>query len=224
MIEPYARGIGLTVVVVVQTYFSVVVGELVPKQLGLLAPEKTASLIAPTMDMLAHLAGPLVWLLSASSSSLLRLMGVARKDEPPVTDEEIKVLMEQGSEAGVFHESEQAIVSNVLRLDDQRISSIMTHRNDIYLLDLSEREEEIRNRIAESPYTRLVVCRDGLDHVIGILRTVDILKDARRQENHWQLSHPCVHRFTYLKECPPRIYWKIPPIPPEMCINCRRVW
>lgn len=178
LIEPYARGIGLTVVVVGQTYFSVVVGELVPKQLGLLAPEKTASLIAPTMDMLARLAAPLVWLLSASSSSLLRLMGVARKDELPVTDEEIKVLMGQGSEAGVFHESEQAIVSNVLRLDDQRISSIMTHRNDIYLLDLSEREEEIRNRIAESPYTRLVVCRDGLDHVIGVLRTVDILKDA----------------------------------------------
>ena len=83
-----------------------------------------------------------------------------------------------GSEAGIFHESEQAIVSNVLRLDDQRISTIMTHRNDIYLLDLSEPEDEIRNRIAKSPYTRLVVCHDGLDHVVGILHTVDILKDA----------------------------------------------
>lgn len=178
LIEPYARGIALTVVVVGLTYFSVVVGELVPKQLGLLAPEKTASLIAPPMIMLSRLAGPLVWLLSASSSSLLRLMGAVRKEEPPVTDEEIKVLMEQGSEAGVFHESEQAIVSNVLRLDDQRIGAIMTHRTDIYLLDLSEPEMEIRNRIAESPYTRLVVCRDGLEHIVGILRTVDILKDA----------------------------------------------
>lgn len=178
LIEPYARGIGLTVVVVGLTYFSVVVGELVPKQLGLLAPEKTASLMAPSMDMMARLAGPLVWLLSASSSFLLRLIGATRMEGPPVTDEEIKVLMEQGFEAGVFHESEQAIVSNVLRLDDQRISAIMTHRNDIYLLDLSEPEDEIRNRIAQSPYTRLVVCRDGLDHVVGILRTVDILKDA----------------------------------------------
>lgn len=178
LLEPYARGIALTVVVIGLTYFSVVVGELVPKQLGLLAPEKTASLIAPPMNMLARLAGPLVWLLSASSSSLLRLMGAARKEEPPVTDEEIKVLMEQGSEAGIFHESEQAIVSNVLRLDDQRIGAIMTHRTDIYLLDLAEPEEEIRNRIAESPYTRLVVCRDGLDHIVGILRTADILKDA----------------------------------------------
>lgn len=178
LFEPYARGIALTAVVVGLTYFSVVVGELVPKQLGLLAPEKTASLIAPPMNMLARLAGPLVWLLSASSNSLLRLMGAARKEEPPVTDEEIKVLMEQGSEAGVFHESEQAIVSNVLRLDDQRIGAIMTHRTDIYLLDLAAPETEIRNRIAESPYTRLVVCRDGQDHIVGILRTADILKDA----------------------------------------------
>jgi len=178
LIEPYARGISLTLVVVGLTYFSVVIGELVPKQLGLLAPEKTASLIAPSMELLARLARPIVWLLSASSSSLLRLMGATRNEEAPVTDEEIKVLMEQGSEAGIFHESEQAIVSNVLRLDDQRISAIMTHRNDIYLLDLSEPEDEIRNRIAQSPYTRLVVCRDGLDHVVGILRTVDILKDA----------------------------------------------
>lgn len=178
LIEPYARGIALTIVVVGLTYFSVVVGELVPKQLGLLAPEKIASMIAPPMNMLARVAGPLVWLLSASSSSLLRLMGAARKEEPPVTDEEIKVLMEQGSEAGVFHESEQAIVSNVLRLDDQRIGAIMTHRTDIYLLDLAESEEEIRKRIADSPYTRLVVCRDGLDHIVGILRTADLLKDA----------------------------------------------
>lgn len=178
LMEPYARGAALTIVVVGLTYFSVVVGELVPKQLGLLAPEKTASLIAAPMNMLSRLTRPLVWSLSASSSFLLRMMGAVRPEEPPVTDEEIKVLMEQGSEAGVFHESEQAIVSNVLRLDEQRIGAIMTHRNDIYVLDLDESEEVIRDRIAESPYTRIVVCRDGLDHIVGILRTADILKDA----------------------------------------------
>jgi putative hemolysin len=78
----------------------------------------------------------------------------------------------------VFHESEQALVSNVMRLDEQRIGAIMTHRNDIYVLDLDEPETEIRNRIAESPYTRVVVCRDGLENIVGILRTADILKDA----------------------------------------------
>jgi len=178
LIEPYARTIALTLVVVGLTYFSVVVGELVPKQLGLRAPEKIASLIAPPMNMLARVARPLVWLLSASSSFLLSMMGAHRKEEQSVTDEEIKVLMEQGAESGVFHKSEQAIVSNVLRLDDQRIGAIMTHRTDIYVLDLSDPEAQIRNRIAESPYTRVVVCRDGLDHIVGILRTADLLKAA----------------------------------------------
>lgn len=178
LIEPYARGVALTAVVVGLTYFSVVVGELVPKQLGLRAPEKIASLIAPPMNMLSRIARPLVWLLSASSGFLLRMMGAGHKEESSVTDEEIKVLMEQGAESGVFHQSEQAIVSNVLRLDEQRIGAIMTHRTDIYVLDLDEPETEIRNRIAESPYTRVVVCRNGLDHIVGILRTSDLLKDA----------------------------------------------
>ncbi|MBA4093737.1 MAG: hypothetical protein C0489_06570 [Candidatus Accumulibacter sp.] len=178
VLEPYARGFALTLVVVVLTYVSVVVGELVPKRLGLLAPETIASLIAAPMNMLSRATRPLVWLLSSSSDLLLRLMGARRKEEPPVTNDEIKVLMEQGAEAGVFHESEQAIVSNVLRLDEQRIGAIMTHRRDIYLIDLDEPESEIRRRIAESPYTRVVVCRDGLDRIVGILRTADLLKAA----------------------------------------------
>lgn len=177
-IEPYARGIALTVVVVGLTYFSVVIGELVPKRLALLAPEGIASLIARPMMWFARSVRPLVWLFTASSGLLLRLAGARRSEEPPVTDEEINVLMEQGAEAGVFHESEQEIVSNVLRLDEQRIAAIMTHRNDIYLIDLAEPEEETRRRIAESPYTRIVVCREGLDHIVGLLRTSDLLKAA----------------------------------------------
>ncbi len=178
LLEPYAKGIALTVVVLGLTYFSVVIGELVPKRLGLLAPEGIASLIARPMNMLSRLTRPVVWLLSSSSSLLLRLMGARRKEEPPVTDDEINVLMGQGAEAGVFHESEQEIVSNVLRLDEQRIGAIMTHRTDIYLVDLDDPEDEIRRLIAESPFERIVVCRDGLDHIAGILRTSDLLKAA----------------------------------------------
>jgi len=176
--EPYAKGVALTVVVLGLTYFSVVVGELVPKRLGLLAPEGIASLIARPMNLLSRFARPVVWLLSSSSSFLLRLLGARRKEEPPVTDDEINVLMGQGAEAGVFHESEQEIVSNVLRLDEQRLGAIMTHRTDIYLVDLDDPEDEIRRLIAESPYERIVVCRDGLDHIAGILRTSDLLKAA----------------------------------------------
>ncbi|MCG3187007.1 MAG: hypothetical protein IOMNBAOH_01592 [Rhodocyclaceae bacterium] len=175
---PYAKAIALTVVVIVLTYFSIVVGELVPKRLGLLAPEGVASLVARPMAWLARLARPLVWLLSSSSGLLIRLTGVHLRAEPPVTDDEIKVLMGQGAEAGIFHESEQAIVSNVLRLDEQRIGAIMTHRSDIYALDLDEPEAELRRRIAESPYTRVVVCRDGLEHIVGMLRTSDLLRPA----------------------------------------------
>ena len=178
LLEPYARGFSLTLVVIGLTYFSVVVGELVPKRLGLLAPETIAALIATPMNVLARVTRPLVWLLSSSSSLLLRLLGARHRGDPPVTDDEINVLMEQGAEAGVFHESEQAIVSNVLRLDEQRIAAIMTHRNDIYALDLDAPEEEIRARLSESPFTRIVVCRDGLEHIVGILRTADLLKLA----------------------------------------------
>ena len=183
LVVPYARGLALTVVVVGLTYFSVVIGELVPKRLGLLAPEAIASLVASPMNVLSGLTRPLVWLLSSSSSLILRLIGAKRSEEPPVTNDEINVLMEQGAEAGVFHESEQAIVSNVLRLDEQRIAAIMTHRNDIYMIDLDEPENEIRRRLSESPFTRIVVCRDGIEHIVGILRTADLLKVALAGEN-----------------------------------------
>ena len=178
LLEPYARGLALTLVVIGLTYFSVVVGELVPKRLGLLAPETIAALVASPMNLLARVAKPLVWLLASSSTLILQLIGARKRGDPPVTNDEINVLMGQGAEAGIFHESEQAIVSNVLRLDEQRIGAIMTHRSDIYAIDLSDSDAVIRARIAESPYTRVLVCRDGLERIAGILRTSDLLKMA----------------------------------------------
>jgi putative hemolysin len=178
LLAPYAHAVALTVTVVGLTYFSVVIGELVPKQLALLAPEGIASLIARPMMLLSGLAHPLVVLFSASSSVVLRLFGARRKEEPPVTDDEIKVLMEQGAEAGVFHESEQAIVSNVLRLDEQRIAAIMTPRRDMCVIDFEDGEEAVRQQIMDSEYSRLVVCRDGLDHILGVLQKGDLLKKA----------------------------------------------
>lgn len=178
LVEPYARTIALSVVVVGITYFSVVVGELVPKRLALLAPEGIASLIATPMVLLARIARPLVVVLSASSNAILALAGARRTEEPPITDEEINVLMGQGAEAGVFHESEQQIVSNVLRLDELRVGAIMTPRKDIYVIDLDDGEEEIRMAISDSPYSRVLVCRDGVEHVLGVLQTGALLKSA----------------------------------------------
>ena len=178
LLMPYAKAVALTITVVGLTYFSVVVGELVPKRLALLAPEGIAALMARPMMILARITHPLVVILSGSCTAILRVLGARRKEEPPVTDDEIKVLMEQGAEAGVFHESEQEIVSNVLRLDEQRISAIMTPRRDMFVIDLDEDEAEIWQRIVETAFSRLVVCRDGLEHVLGVLQTGDLLKKA----------------------------------------------
>ena len=178
LLQPYARGMALTITVVTLTYFSVVVGELVPKRLALLAPEGIASLISRPMMILARITHPLVVVLSGSSALVLRVLGARRREEPPVTDDEIKVLMEQGAEAGVFHESEQEIVSNVLRLDEQRISAIMTPRRDMVVVDLEEEEASCWQTIVDTPFSRLVVCRDGLEHVIGVLQKSDLLKAA----------------------------------------------
>ena len=181
-IAPYARGLAVTVVVISLTYFSVVIGELVPKRLGLRAPEKIASMIALPMKLLARATRPLVWFLSSSSNLLLRMIGSRKTQESPVTNAEIKLLMEQGAQAGVFHESEKAFVANVLGLDEQNIKAIMTPRQEIYLLDLNKPESEIRNNLARCPYSRVVVCRRGLENVLGLLRIADLLKAALDSE------------------------------------------
>lgn len=174
-LAPYAEGIALVLTVVAITYLSVVLGELLPKRLALLSPEAIAASIAPPMQRLAQIAAPLVWLLSCSCDLLLRLLGVRKRDEPPVTDEEIKVLMEQGAEAGVFHESEQALVANVLHLDEQPVGAIMSPRQQVYAIDLDEPPGEQLRRLAESPYSRVLVCRGGLQQVVGVLQRGDLL-------------------------------------------------
>jgi putative hemolysin len=178
LLAPYAQGLALGMVVVAITYLSVVVGELVPKRLALLKPEVIAAFVARPMHWLARAARPLVWLLSASSDMLLRLARARRSEEPPVTDEEIEVLMQQGADAGVFHHSEQAIVANVLRLDEQRIGAIMTPRADIYTIDLEEDETTVRQRLAAAPHHRVVVVRGGFERVLGVLHVAELLPAA----------------------------------------------
>jgi len=174
----HADGVAFAVSVAMITYLSVVLGELVPKRLALLAPERVATLIAAPMQAFARLATPLVWLLSKSSDAVLWLVPRPGVREPPVTDEEIDVLMERGAAAGVFHTSEQEYVSNVLRLDERRVTSIMTPRQQFYVLDLADDAATHRARIAASPHTRIVVCRDGPDNVLGIVDVTELLADV----------------------------------------------
>lgn len=177
LLAAHAGGIAFTLTVVLITYLSVVLGELVPKRLALLAPERVALVVATPMSMLQKAASPFVWLLSKSSDAVLALVPRSAEREPPVTDEEIAVLMEQGAAAGVFHESEQAYVSNVLRLDDRRVTSIMTPRQQLYVVDLDDDAETVRARVAGAPHTRLVVCRGSTDNVLGIVEVTDLLAD-----------------------------------------------
>lgn len=176
LLAPYADGLALVLTVVLITYFSVVVGELVPKRLALLRPESIALIVARPINGLAIIASPLVWLLSASGNLLLRIIGAHRPPQATVTNEEIKMLMEIGSETGVFHASEGHLVANVLRLDEHRVGAIMTPRNNIYLIDMADEAAAIRDKIADCPYSRAVICRNGLENVLGILHRSDLLK------------------------------------------------
>jgi putative hemolysin len=177
-LAPHAAPIAFAATIVLITYLSVVLGELVPKRLALLAPERVALVVAAPMRLLQKVATPFVWLLSRSSDAVLALVPARTDREPPVTDEEIAVLMEQGAAAGVFHASEQAYVSNVLRLDERRVTSIMTPRQQFCAVDLDDDEATVRAQVAAATHTRIVVCRGGTDNVLGVVAVTDLLADA----------------------------------------------
>ena len=175
LLAPYSRGLALTVMVISITYLSVILGELVPKRLALINPEGIASVIARPMQILARITAPLVNFLSLSSELVLRVLRAKPNEDPPVTEEEINVLMEQGEQAGVFEPAESALVSNVLRLDEQPVAAIMTPRVDMVYLDLDDPFEENRRKLIDSPHSTLPVCKGGLDHVVGVLRSQELL-------------------------------------------------
>jgi putative hemolysin len=177
-LAPYGEAIALAVVVLAITYLSLVIGELVPKRLGLNNPEKIASIIARPMMLLSRFTAPVVHLLSASTALVLKILRARPPEEPPVTHEEIKVLIEQGREAGIFEETEKNLVAGVFRLDDLRVKALMTPRLEVEWLDIEDSPEEIRQRIAASHRSRFPVGRKSLDNVIGILRAKDLLAPA----------------------------------------------
>jgi putative hemolysin len=181
-LEPYSEVIGLLVGVLPITYLSLVLGELVPKRLALRNPEGVSSKVAKPMRFFSKLFSPLVKLLSISTEFILRIMGVKVSDEPTVTEEEIQLLIDQGTQAGVFEESEHDMVEGVFSLGDQRIYSLMTPRTDIVYLDINDSLDEIRTKIAESEFSRFPVRQGSLDTVLGIVRARDLLMQSLRQE------------------------------------------
>ena len=177
-LAPYSAAIGVGVVVLLITYFSLVLGELVPKRLALNNPERIATLMAAPMLLLSRLTSPLVRLLSISSNLVLRLLGAKPSDEPPVTEEEIKVMIEQGTQAGVFAEAEQDMVQAVFRLADRRVGTLMTPRTDVVWLDLDDTLEENHRKLIGSAHSRFPVAQGSLDYVVGVVLAKDLLSSC----------------------------------------------
>lgn len=170
-----SAAISFTIVVGVITYFSIIIGELIPKSIALNAPEKIASLVSRPMKLLSTVASPIVWMLSAPTSFVLRLFKVHAVVEPPVSDEEIKGLIDAGTKAGVFEESEQDLIESIIHLDDRRVVSLMTPRTKIVWLDTEDAPEKIKEELINSQFSRLPVCRGSLDSIVGYASAKSLL-------------------------------------------------
>ncbi len=174
-LQPYSQELSVTLVVALITYLSLVIGELVPKRIALANPEQIACSIAPFMRALSRLSAPVVKLLGSSTDALLKFLNVAASDEPDITEEEIKALIRQGADSGVFEESEHDMVQRVLRLGDRSIKTIMTPRTEICWLDLEESLEENLMEVKESTHSRFPVGQGSLDACVGIVRVRSLL-------------------------------------------------
>ncbi len=177
-LAPYAHLIGVGAVVLLITYFSLVIGELVPKRVALNNAEGISIAVARPMKALSSVASPIVRLLSLSTEILLRflaLLGVRPSSVPPVSEEELKLLVEQGTQLGVFEEAEQDMIEGVLRLGGRRVEAFMTPRSQIVWIDLSDPPEEIREKIMNSPHSMFPVAHDDVENVLGLVHTKEML-------------------------------------------------
>lgn len=183
VLAPYAWTIAFGVVVAGITYLSLILGELVPKRLALNDPEAVASHVARPMGLLSTLSSPAVWLLTASTEAVLRLLGIRRFEESPVTEQEVEVLLEEGARRGVFEEEERDLVRQALRLDDRPVRELMRPRPRIVWLDPDEPPEENRNRVVESQHSYFPVARGDLDNLLGMASVKDAWARAMAGED-----------------------------------------
>ncbi len=175
ILAPYQHAIALVLVVLVITFFSLVLGELIPKRLALNNPERVASRISGLMKFLSRLANPVVHMLSWATDLGLHIIGAHPSTEPPVTEDEIRVLLEQGAQTGIIEEAEQDMVESVFRLGERHVDALMTPRTEIAWLDLDEPLDENLHLVSESPHTRFPVGQGSLDNVVGVLAAKDLL-------------------------------------------------
>ncbi len=187
LLAPNSELISIGAVVLLITYLTLILGELVPKRLALTSPEKIASKVSPYLSTLSAIASPIVSILSFSTDLVMKVLRVKPSPEPSVTEEEIRVLIDQGTSAGVIEEVEQDIVERVFRLGDRRVEALMTPRSEVVWLDVDDTPEAIREKISIHPYSLFPVCRGSLDEVLGVVQAKDLLS-CTMKEGHIDLK------------------------------------
>jgi putative hemolysin len=180
--DDIADELGIGLVVVVITYASLIVGELVPKHLALRNAERIACLVAPLMTLLARIAAPLVWLLDRSTDLVLRLLGRHSEPASQVTEEEIKTLVAEAESAGIIEPDEKRLISGVLRLGDRRVGAVMTPRTEVEWIDVTMDEQEVRSILARTQRSLIPAAEGSVDAVIGVIQVREVLGTHLRGE------------------------------------------
>ena len=178
--SPYAHSIAVGVVVVVLTFFSLVLGELLPKRIGLNHPEAIAKAVAVPMKMISVITAPFIWLLTVSTDGILKLLNIKPTADGKVTEEEIKAIIKEGTEVGEVQEIEQDIVERVFHIGDRKVNSLMTHRKSIVYLALDESYEELKTKILNELHSVYPVCSENLDEVMGVVLLKDLFANLEK--------------------------------------------
>ena len=174
VLEPYALGLSKTAIVIIVTYLTLIMGELVPKRIGMGYAERVSMLVAKPMYLLSKLASPFVWLLSKSTALTIKITGIKANEENKVTEEEIKAIVKEGFDGGEVQEVEQDIVERVFNLGDRNVGSIMTHRSDLVWLDVTDSIEKIREKVQENLYNIYPVASEKFDNIKGVVYLKDL--------------------------------------------------
>ncbi|WP_460470128.1 hemolysin family protein [Emticicia fontis] len=172
--EQYADEIAVGLVVLIIGFVQLVLGELVPKRIGMANPEAIAKVMAAPMNILSKITSPFIWLLTICSDLIFKILGI-QQSENSVTEEEIKSIIQEGATGGAIDEIEQEIVQNVFHLGDRKITTLMTSRNEITMLDVEDTVEENKEKVLEYKHSIYPVCKDGVDNIIGLLYIKDLL-------------------------------------------------
>jgi putative hemolysin len=188
--ESSAHTLGYGIVVVLITFISLVVGEIVPKQFALRSPEPIAAVVARPMRVLARITAPFVWLLDRSSALIFKLLGLDRESKNQVTAEELHLVVAEARTAGVLEENERAIISGIVRLADRPVREVMTPRTEIDWIDVSASPEEIRRELLETAHTRIPLAEGSVENIVGVIQIRDVVA-ALLEDRPLDLQHLC---------------------------------